>query len=314
MQAKIDPNLYCRVDAMRMLNDIERKKLLLNQSSEIDPLWLGLYGEMLSDSSASSALKAFFLRIDEQPMDRAYSAWFPELVRAREQLMLAVHNLYGQELQEQFDALDTYGMWSPETLLDGLEHRQLKNILLELITVKDTTRSHMVILDHFRRATAANDKVSALIALNRSSAPERLEILEEVYSQWNSNITGYANYLRIIASGTREDVFEQIERERSRPTFQITQPTWCRALLLTMANNNKMIWNERGVDWIADRVIELAPMNYTNASRMLNSFQHVRKMKPYLRDLVISALKRIVGEVADRTSPAIHRQAKAYLR
>ena len=313
MQAKIDPNLYCRVDAMRMLNDIERKKLLLVQGSEIDPLWLGLYGEILSDSSISPALKAFFLRIDEQPMDRAYSAWFPELVRAREQLMLAVHNLYVHELHEQFDSLDTYGLWSAETLLDGLEQRQLKNILLELITVKDTTRSHMVILDHFRRATAANDKVSALIALNRSSAPERLEILEEVYGQWHSNITGYANYLRIIASGTREDVFEQIERERSRPTFQITQPTWCRALFLTMANNNKMIWSDRGVNWIADRVIELAPMNYTNASRMLNSFQHVRKMKPYLRDLVISALKRIVDEVPDRTSPAIHRQAKAYL-
>jgi aminopeptidase N len=313
MQAKIDPNLYCRVDAMRMLNDIERRKLLLDRSSEIDPLWLGLYGEILSDSSVPPALKAFFLRIDEQPMDRAYSAWFPELVRAREQLMLAVNNLYCHELQKQFDSLDTYGLWSAETLLDGLEHRQLKNILLELITVKDTTQSHMVILDHFRRATAANDKVSALVALNRSSAPERLEILEEVYGQWHSNITGYANYLRIIASGTREDVFEQIEKERSRPTFQITQPTWCRALFLTMANNNKMIWNDRGINWIADRVIELAPMNYTNASRMLNSFQHVRKMKPYLRDLVISALKRIVDEVSDRTSPAIHRQAKAYL-
>ena len=70
MQAKIDPNLYCRVDAMRMLSDIERKKLLLDRSSEIDPLWLGLYGEILSDNSVSPALKAFFLRIDEQPMDR----------------------------------------------------------------------------------------------------------------------------------------------------------------------------------------------------------------------------------------------------
>jgi aminopeptidase N len=313
MQAKIDPNLYCRVDAMRMLTDIERKKLLLDETSEIGPMWLGLCGEILSDSSVSPALKAFFLRIDEQPMDRAYSAWFPELVRAKEQLMLAVYDLYGPELQERFDSLDTYGPWSTEALLDGLEDRQLKNVLFELITVKDTTGSHMVILDHFRRATAANDKVSALAALNRSSAPERLEVLEEVYSQWNSNITGYANYLRIIAGGTREDVFEQIERERSRPTFQITQPTWCRALFLTMANNNKMIWNDRGVNWIADRVIELAPINYTNASRMLNSFQHVRKMKPYLRDLVLSALKRIVDEVADSTSPAIHRQAKAYL-
>ncbi len=313
MQAKTDPNLCCRVNAMRMLTDIERKKLLLGETKQIDPLWLGLYGEILSDSSLSPALKTFFLKIDEQPMDRAYSAWFPELVRAKEQLMLAVHNLYRQELQEQFEGLDTYGLWSAQTLLDGLEDRMLKNVLLELIAVKDSTQSHMTILDHFRRSTAANDKVSALAALNRSSAPERLEILEEVYGRWHPNITGYANYLRVIAGGTCEDVFEQIERERSRPTFQITHPTWCRALFLTMANNNRTIWNERGVNWIADRVIELAPINYTNAARMLNTFQHVRRMKPDLQVMVTAALERIVGGVSDQTSPAVHRQAKAYL-
>ncbi len=313
MQARIDPNCYCRVDAMRMLTDIERKKLLLNETRDIDPLWLGLYGEILSDSSLSPSLKSFFLRIDEQPMDRAYCAWFPDLVKAREQLMLAVHNLYGQELLRLFDSLDTYRLWSPETLMDGLEDRMLKNILLELINAEDTTESHVAILDHFRRATTANDRISALVALNRSSAPERLQILEEAYGQMKSNISGYANYLRVIAGGTREDVFEQIERERNRPTFQITQPTRCRALFLTMANNNAMIWNERGINWIADRVIELARINYTNAGRMLNSFQHVRKMKRDLQGLVFAALKRVVNEVPDQISPAIHRQAKSYL-
>ena len=174
MQARIDPNYYCRVDAMRMLTDIERKKLLdLGETKEIDPLWLGLYGEILSDNSLPSALKAFFLRIDEQPMDRTYSAWFPELVNAREQLMLSIHNLYRQELQEQFDRLDTYALWSAETLLDGLEDRLLKNVLLELITVKDTTESHMTILDHFRRATAANDKVSALVRPQSQFSPRK---------------------------------------------------------------------------------------------------------------------------------------------
>jgi aminopeptidase N len=313
MQAKIDPNYYCRIDAMRMLTDIERKKLLLGESREIDPLWLGLYGEILSDDSLTSALKAFFLRIDEQPMDRRYSAWFPELVRAREELMLSVLGLYREELHRRFERLDTYAFPSAETLLGGIEDRQLKSVLLELLTVKDTTESHMVILDHLRRSTMANDKVSALAALNRSSAPERLDLLEEAYNEWHMSISGYANYLRVIGGGTCADVFEQIERERNRKTFQITQPTWCRALLLTMANNNKMIWNERGVNWIADRVIELAPINYTNASRMLNAFQHVRKMKSDLRTMVIAALERIAGNVSEQTCTAVYRQARSYL-
>ena len=314
MQAQLDPNHYCRVDAMRQLTDIERVKLLNNGKAPIDPGWLGLYGEILAASGLPSAFKAYFLRIDEQPMDRAYSVWFPELVRAREELMLAVNHLYGSELHEQFDALDTYADWSPRAMMEGMQDRMLKAVLLDLIAISDTTESHMTILNHFRRATIANDKVSALLALNRSSAPERFDILEEVYRDWHTHLTGYANYLRIIASGTHEDVFDRIDLERRRPTFKITQPTWARALLLTMANNNKMIWNERGINWIADTVIELAPINYTNAGRMLNTFQCVHNLKPELRALVVPALERIVCEVSDTTSPAIHRQAKAYLQ
>jgi hypothetical protein len=47
---------------------------------------------------------------------------------------------------------------------------------------------------------------------------------------------------------------------------------------------------------------------------MLNTFQHVHTMKPELQLLVTAALKRIVEEVPDRISPAVHRQAKAYLQ
>jgi hypothetical protein len=80
-----------------------------------------------------------------------------------------------------------------------------------------------------------------------------------------------------------------------------------------MASNNEMIWNERGINWIADLVIELAPLNYTNSARMLNTFQHVRKMKPALQTLVSAALERIAAQVSDKTCTAVHRQAKAYL-
>ncbi len=313
MQARLDPNPYCRVDAMRMLTDRERIKLLRDACAEVDPAWLGLFGELLSDDTLPSALKYFSLRIDEQPMDRAYSAWFPELVRAKEALMRAVNERFALELQERFDRLGTYAPWSASTMLEGIEDRMLKGVLFDLLTVKDSPGTHSVILRHFRQATTASDKLAALVALNRCSAPERLEILEEVYLAWHGNISGYANYLRAVASGTCEDVFDRIERERRRPTFDIMQPTWCRALFLSMANNNKMIWNQRGIDWIADVVIELAPLNYTNAGRMLNTFQHVARMKPELQAPVYAALERIVRDVSAEASLAVYRQARAYL-
>ena len=141
----------------------------------------------------------------------------------------------------------------------------------------------------------------------------RRALLEEVYEAWRDHLSGYANYLRVIACGTLEDVFQMIEREKRRPSFDITQPTWCRALFLPMAVNNKMVWTDRGIHWVADTVIELAAINATTASRLLNTFQHVRSLKSSLREKVKAALERILSQVPDSLSSTIHSQARAYL-
>jgi aminopeptidase N len=311
LQARLDPDAYNRVDAMRQLTDQERIRLLLDPGAEVGEYWLSLYGKILGDDGLPASLKAYFLRIDEQPLDRAYSTWYQELVAARERLMRAVNARYREEFAGQFQRLNTYPSGMPS--VQGIEDRMLKNVLLDLIVIDDSPESHRVILDHFRNATTATDRVAALLALNRSSAPFRHDVLEEVYGAWHTHLSGYANYLRVIGSGTRDDVFEMIAREKRRPSFDVTQPTWSRALLLSMAANNRMVWKDEGIRWVADTVIELAPINATTTGRLLNTFQHVWKLKPELREKVKAALERIVRSVPDEVSPAVFRQAKAYL-
>jgi aminopeptidase N len=310
-QARLDPNAFNRIEAMRLLTDRERLKLILDPEAEIDQGWVQLYGELLNDPGLPPALKAYFLRIDEQPLERRYTTWYHELVAARDQLLAAVNGAYRPQLLEQFEALDTYKR--PRSPKDGIEERMLKAILLELIAFDDSSARHRLILDHYRAATTANDRVSALIALNRSSAPERLPVLEEVYEGWHRHLSGYANYLRVVSNGTCDDVFAMIEREERRPTFDVTQPTWSRALFLPMAANTRMLWTDRGISWLGEKVIQLAPINATTASRMLNAFQHVRRLKPPLPDKVTAVLEEVVARVDDATSPTIHRQARSYL-
>ncbi len=311
-QARLDPNAYNRVDAMRQLTDRQRIGLLLDPDRAVDEQWLALYGEFLSDPALPSALRAYFLRIDEQPMDRSYSTWYPELVVARERLMAAVNRRYRGELLVLFEGLDTYR--SLESPKDGIEDRMLKQVLLDLIVFDDGEESRRLILAHFVAATTAADRVAALLALNRSSMPERRSILEKIHDAWHDHLSGYANYLRVISSGTCDDVFDMIREEKERPTFNITQPTWCRALFLPMAVNNKMVWTDRGIGWVADTVADLAPINATTASRLLNTFQHVKRLKPGLRETVATALQKIVQTVPPDVSPTVHGQAGAYLR
>ena len=314
LQARRDPNLYNRVDAVKQLTDRERIKLLHDHEAQINSNWLDLYGQLLIDDDISYSLKSYFLRIDEQPMDRDYSTWYQELVVARERLMLAVNRRWRSRIIEQFNRLDTYSLSGRQSQRDGIEARMLKNTLLELIVIEDSDESHKIVLDHLYSATTATERVAALLALNRSSAASRRKVLEEAYQAWHGHLSGYANYLRVVASGTCPDVFDMVEKEKQRPGFDIKQPTWSRALFLPMATNNKMVWTDQGIRWVADTVIELAPINATNAGRLLNTFQHVNNLKPLLREKVISALEHIVQNVTEESSPWVYGQAHGYLK
>lgn len=314
LQARFDGNTYNKVDAFRRLTDGERVKLMDDPQSGIDSHWLDLYGAMLRDETLPASVKAYMLRIDEQPLDRAYLTWYQEQVIARETLMKAVNIAYRADLLAQFSALDTYASDKRHSPKDGIEERMLKNVLLELIVIDDSLESHAVLREHYRCATTATDRVAALGLLNRSSSPLRRELLEAVYQEWHSHLSGYANYLRIIAGGTCEDVFEMIEGEKQRPTFDITQPTWQRALFLPMAMNNKMLWTDTGIAWLADTVITLAPVNMTTTSRLLNTFQHARNLRPELKKKVMAALARIADALQEKDHPAVHHQAKAYMK
>ncbi len=319
LQSRLDPNLYNRVDAIRKLTDRVRCALIEDPDAGIDEEWLEIYGAFISMSGLSPAIKAYLLRIDEQPLDRRYTAFYREQVIARDSIVSAVNTRYRDKLLEVFNAIPaapaaaSSGAVSGEEISSGIERRMLKNLLLELITYDDTPESHSLILSYLSEATTPTERVAALVLLNRSSAPERRAVLEDTYAKWHTHLSGYANYLRAVSSGTNEDVFDMIKAEEERPTFDIMQPTWNRALFLSMAANNKMVWTEHGIEWVAGKVIELASINPATAGRLLNTFQHVRILKPELKAPVVKALERIILEVTKETSASINGQASAYL-
>jgi aminopeptidase N len=314
LQSRLDPDAYNRVDAMRQLTEVQRLRLLQDPAADVDSHWIELYGSILRDRALPAAFKAYFLKIDEQPLDRRYCTWYPELVTAREKLMLAVNHAYREVLQEQFQQLDTYSRSANASPKQGIEDRLLKQVLLDLVVVDDSAKSQQLILDHYAAATTAQDRVAALLALNRSTCPQRRTLLEAVYEAWHEHLTGYANYLRVVSSGTQPDVFAMIAMEERRPSFDVTQPTWSRALFLPMAVNNKKVWTAEGIRWVASTVIELAPINATTASRLLNTFQHAGKLRSPLKEGVVEVLREIVSRVPPAVSPTIHGQANAYLQ
>lgn len=310
-QALQDPNAFNRVEAVRRLTDLQRIRQITCPGTAISEAWLDLYGRLLHDTNLPPAVKASMLRIDEQPLDRRYAAWFPELVRAREALMRAVNTRFHDDLTASFRDLKK-SMDPSDPLQEAIQKRQLYGTLVELIAVADTPAVHNMLYEHFTTARTATERYHALLALHRSSWPERYALLEHTYEKWHGAITGYANYLKVVALGTHPDLWALVEKEKNRPSFDLTQPTLSRSLLVTVALNTKQVWTDAGIDWIRRHVIEMAPVNANVARRLLKTFQHVTKLQPEWRRRVCAALEDIVAHVSFTENPSIAGQAQSY--
>lgn len=310
-QVKHDPNLFNRVEAMRKLTDIERIKLIKNPDDKISSLWIELFGELIAISDIPDGVKARLLTIEEDTLSREYFVYFRERYLARKRLMQKIATHYTDKLINQFNSINTYT--SNKDIALAIEQRQLKAVFLGLLTEANTDVSYELPEKHFHQAWNITDKVSALYCINISNHPNRLAIMEEAYQLWKDHINAYSEYLRIVGSGTHDDVFDLIAKEEKRSTFKLHHPTHHRALYMPMTSNNAVLWSDRGINWIAETIVKLSKLNDVTASRMVGCFQHVAKLTSDLQSKVISALEFMSREIDSKNAPSTAWYVQRYL-
>jgi len=310
-QINLDPNRFNRVEAMRRLTDIERIKLIKNINAGTSPEWLKIYGTIARDTSLPPGLKAYFLRVDEQSLDRSFLTSYRERYNARIKLLKTIAGCHLADLVKAFNAVDTYApAVNPK---DGIEQRSLKAVLLRVLVEANTTDVHKLAADHFHRAWNITDRISALNCINVSDHPERRNLLDEGYRLWKDHLSAYSSYLQIVGSGTHDDVFDMIAEEERRSSFRIEHPTHSRALYLPMSGNNKMLWTDKGIEWVAEKVIKLATVNENTAIRLLACFQQARNLADDLKKKVFAALETMRGGVNETSCPSVAGRINAYL-
>ncbi|OGV69230.1 MAG: peptidase M1 [Lentisphaerae bacterium RIFOXYA12_FULL_48_11] len=310
-QVQADPNRFNRVEAMRRLTDMERIALIKNPAAVISKDWLSLYEMILKDMSLPYGLKAYLLRIDEQSVDRKYLPFCRERYAARITLLKAVAENCMPALRKAFDSVDTYAL--PKQPKDGIEERLLKGILLRTIVEANTSETHKLAENHFHKAWNITDRISTLHCINLSEHPRRSTLMEEGFELWKDHLSAYASYLGIVGSGIHDDVFDLIVAEEKRPTFTVQHPTHSRALYLPMAGNNKMLWTDRGIQWMTDTVIRLSSINENTVIRLVAAFQQFDKLADDLRPKVLKALKTMHKNIDQSAAPSVAGRINAFL-
>jgi aminopeptidase N len=298
LQARFDPSIYNRVEAMQVLTDIERIKLIKDINAEVSKEWLDLYGTLIEDLNISDIVKSYMLNISDQPLSREYIPLYKERGLAKEKLTKAVCMCHLGEMLKLFNSIDTYGSFENHNVNIG--RRRLKFVVLKIITTANAPKAYMIAEEHFNAATDITDKLNALTCINMSMHPDKESLIEQAYKLYVNSSSGYRQFLAAVAASNGEEL-KLLKHEEQRPSFDPAHPGHISGLFLAAVSNNRLIWTDEGLKWMKKKIVQTAEKNEYLANRMVGIFRFVSKMKPELKDEVTQTLEEVLQQLNSKS-------------
>lgn len=313
-QVKRDSSAFNRVEAMRRLTDMERRRLMASPVVPPSPAWLDLYRDLIHDATASEGIKGYLLKIDEQPLDRALLPHVRESYTVRRRLLKSAAARCGEAAV--FNALQALAQKT--ATLDravAVERRFLRNAYLQLLVGLDTPGAHVALEEQLARAVNITDRLNALAAIWQSTHSARRAVLAREGEALRQTLGGYLGYLQTVGLSPREDVFDAVEEEERRSSFSLSHPGLSRALYVPLSLNNAQIWTTRGLRWLTATAIKLAPVSEFTTLRIIAPLQAYPTFAPDLRVAVQASLREMLEAVKrGGHCPSVVGRLEAYLR
>jgi aminopeptidase N len=312
-QVKHDSNAFNRVEAMRRLTDLERRTLMASPVAPVSSAWLDLYQNLIHNTSLSEGIKGYLLKIDEQPLDRTLLSHVRESFTVRQRLLRTTARSCGETvIFSAFQVLSkkVIGLDRPA----AIERRFLKNAFLQLLAGFDTLAAQLALEEYVHRSVNITDRLNALTAIWQSNHPDRHAILTREGETLRQTLGGYLGYLQVIGQSPREEVFDAVLEEEGRSTFSLSHPGLSRALYVPLSLNNAQLWTARGLRWLTDTVIKLAPVSEFTTLRIIAPCQAYQTFAPDLRHAVEAALHEMLAFMKQQPCPSVTGRLEAYLK
>lgn len=181
--------------------------------------------------------------------------------------------------------------------------RSLKNSALSYLVLGDpdaTGEGSPVArcLGQFRAADNMTDELGALSVLSHLDRPERTTAMNEFYEKWRGDALAVDKWFALQAMSERPGVMQDVTALLSHPAYERRNPNKVRALVGAFCFNNPAGFHDPtgvGYEFLADRVLELDPMNPQVSARLAGALGRWRKYDPARQTLMKAALERIVA-------------------
>jgi len=176
------------------------------------------------------------------------------------------------------------------------DRRRLKNLCLSYLMCLEDVSIRELCFNQFQQADNMTDAMSALLALVYTGAQQRQEALDAFYSKWRDDALVLDKWLSVQATAPLPGTLSRVRELMGHPAFSIKNPNKVRALIGAFCGGNPVCFHEpsgAGYRFLADRVLEINPLNPQIAARLLGNLSRWRRYDTGRQALMRAQLERI---------------------
>jgi len=183
---------------------------------------------------------------------------------------------------------------------DAVARRRLRGACLSYLMAAQTGREDIVrrCEARFDEADNMTDTMMALSALTERGDPAGDRALERFHAHWREDPLVLDKWFAVQAVSRRPDAFERVQELGGHPDFDLRNPNRVRALIGTFCRGNPRHFHRAdgaGYRFLADRVLELAPLNPQVSARLLGPLRDWGRYESSRSQLMKAQLERILA-------------------
>jgi aminopeptidase N len=219
--------------------------------------------------------------------------------RAREQLATAIGEQLRDDLLTVFERNREPAEYDLSPAATG--RRALRNCALDYLMRAPTPEILERCQAQFRAGNNMTDVIAALRCLVDADPALFGDAgewaLSDFYERWSAEALVLDKWFAIQAQSSRIDTLERVEQLMGHPQFSLTNPNRVRALIGAFAVGNPLRFHAAdggGYRFLADRILDLDPLNPQIASRLLYPMTRWRRYDDDRQALMRAQLERVL--------------------
>ena len=291
---KYDTNSFTQYEATQNFALQTINKLIA--SDELDELFVDAYGHLL-DLDVDLSYKALLLELPSvsSVMQLQEKIDFEIIYDAQDKLLKHIAQKFSKKLTQIYQ--ENHDPASTSLDAQDIAKRAIKNRALKILSALKNDVVAELAKKQYEESLTMTDRIVALDVLENLHVEYAEDALADFYNRYKDETLVMNKYFAILASSSRYDVLERVEKLQRDKVYDEKVPNLVRSLVGSFARNHKHFHAKdgSGYKFLADKIIAIDKINPQIASGLCGAFKVCDKMNEHNQELMKEELERVIS-------------------